>query len=148
MKTLLLTTLIALSTSLTANASYMYETCTNADATIETKSGHVIPSVIVYMQLATTDYQGTKEPIKLERDSIDIVELDEKKISSKTTRGCAPGESFGYMSSTSIYSKKVTISNKDGSNFPYGVFNLSTDRLTISDYVICESHISSRIFCD
>lgn len=148
MKTLFLTTLITLSISLTANASYMYETCTNADATIETKSGHVIPAVTVYMQLATTDHQGAKEPIELERNLIDIVELDEKKISSKTTRGCAPGENVGYMSSTSIYSKKIIISNKDGSSFPYGLFKLSSDRLTVSDYVICESHISSQILCD
>lgn len=149
MKTLFLTTLFTILTTLSANASsYMYETCSNANATVETKSGHVTPSVTINIQLATADHQGAKEPINLDIQSTEVLELDKRVISAKQTRDCPAGESYGYTYTESLYAKKIIITNKDGSRFPHGVFKLSADRLSVSDYVICESQVTLQISCE
>lgn len=148
MKTLFLTTVITLSTALTANASFMHEECRNAEGNIITKSGHISPLVIVHEHLPSTDHQGSINPVELDFHKLNIKYSEEKVISTKTTNGCVPGQRYGFFSSDTTSASKITITNKDGSEFPWEFQNRSQDGLTIEDYVICKSHISSQTLCE
>lgn len=145
MRTQLLTTIITLTTALTAQASFMSDVCSNAKATIITKSGHMTPVVTVH-EYSISD--GAYLPISLDAYEIKTESLNENTLSTKTTDGCVEGQRYGYGSSDTIYSKEIILSNKDGSTFPEGISGRSEDGLTIRDHVICESHISWRTFCE
>lgn len=145
MKTLLLTTMITLTSTFTAQASYMSNVCSNANSTIISKSGHRMPSVIV------NDYSETATggiPVELDTQMIKVYHSAEKVVFSKQTNGCQEEGGFAYGSSKTISTSKITISNKDGSTFPEGFTGRSIDGLTIEDYVICESFISSQVHCE
>lgn len=144
----ILSSLILLSTlSLSAHASFFIENCGNAEGTISTASGHIKPTVTVSERLVTIGAEGGYITRELDRSDINIAESGLVELSENVERVCN-SRGYGHATYISIFSKKIKITNRDGSAFSGAMVNVSDDGLIISDYVICKREISNQVRCD
>lgn len=144
MKALIIATVLV--TTLSANASFFQNYCSNAQGTTTTADGHAE----FYTKVTSRTWDNGNQidkVIELDLDKVDLSTFDEVKISEQISKYCEPGSSSGYVSWEYVITKKVILTNRDGSLFSKDIVGVSDDQKTISTMVICTEEGNSRTDC-
>lgn len=146
MKTLL--TLAALTLTLTftlsAQASSRSTECSSADGSVRTVNGRMGD----FVQVTEFDWNSDVEtPVRDEDGSLFEVKSDEEKSIRKIVNDgvCRNGIKAFYAQNT--YSKEVTITKLDGSDFSKTTKNVTPDYKAVQAVLICETTTSNIMGC-
>ena len=136
---------MTLTASLLANASFFQESCSNSEGTLLFVTGHLNNSVTV-----TEFVPGGNQKIEFDLYDMEVEFTLEKEIEVKNYSSCIPGKPGpGYSKSTRVSTTLMTVSKKDGSLFPgQTAVQVSDDRRSVQDHVICRFNASSQVLCE
>ncbi len=131
--------------TVTAQASFLQETCTSANQSVILNSGHVDSELSVKYYRHHKD----QERLQLDRFETNVEYSNEETITEKSYNSCDnnPELKRGYATWDSYKVKDIVITNNDGSEFPHGLLGLSQDAKSISAKVFCHKAVSSQVMC-
>ena len=136
----------------TTNASYFYTLCSDPRGEIEYSQGQNTPNAVLYVTLLEWMPGGKWTTERVNLLSLDNVTIDftnEKKIETieRSIGDCKNGSPLMYFLKTEISTKKVTVSNKDGTSFAKNIDGFFREGKSLSVYLICEKHLEGESFC-
>jgi len=103
---------------------------------------------IVLTKRSVVDGQYKEEKVSFD-NLIHSEELGSKNILSEISEvNCQPGSDIGYSSWKEVWTKKITIFDRNGKDLPSDILGLSEDGKKVEVIVLCEENGNAETLCD
>ena len=132
--------------SLTANASYFQEHCSNAARTVAVSSGHSKNQVALTEQIDGDDGRSVK-PVLLDFHDVAVDDVETRELEQESKKFCHKDRAEGYATWRTLAYKKAVIRKHDGSSFSKDIIGVSEDGKSITASLICEVQGNSETLC-
>lgn len=132
--------------SFSANASFVQENCSNAEATTRYSQGHDQNN----SHLTLRFYVKNKEvnaPLKHEDGELKVTKNSEALLVTEVKNTCKPGDTDGVESARVVHHRNVTLQKADGSDFDKRIVGVSSDLKSVTADMICEEYSDGLVPC-
>ena len=133
--------------SLTANASYFQEQCSDAARTVSVSMGHSKNQVVLTERVDGEEGSGVKAVVFVNNEVI-VNNVESRELERKSKKFCDKEQSGGgYGTMRRLDYQKAVIQKRDGSSFSKDIIGVSEDGKSVSASLLCEFNSNSRIAC-